>query len=120
MPATPPFDVRPLSRVLKALGDETRLRIVALLSHSELCVCHLVRGLALPQSSTSRHLSVLKAAGLVEARRDGTWVHYRLVPPQNALCRSQVRALVLAFSKQQALSHTVAKLLKSCGPGARR
>ncbi|RKH08934.1 ArsR family transcriptional regulator [Corallococcus praedator] len=118
MPASTPLDVRPLSRALKALGDETRLRIVALLSHSELCVCHLESVLSLPQSNTSRHLSVLKAAGLVEARREGSWVYYRLAPQLDELCGSQVRALVDAFAKRDVLRREVARVLKSCGPDA--
>ncbi|MFP2898660.1 ArsR/SmtB family transcription factor [Corallococcus sp. 4LFB] len=112
------LDVSPLTRVLKALGDETRLRIVALLSHSELCVCHLERALSIPQSNTSRHLSVLKAAGLVEARREGSWVYYRLAPQTDALCASQVQALVAAFAARAALQREVARVLKSCGPDA--
>lgn len=118
MPVTSSVDFRPLSRALKALGDETRLRIVALLSHSELCVCHLETALSLPQSNTSRHLAVLKAAGLVEARREGSWVYYRLAPQTDELCGSQVRALIAAFSKKHELQRAVEKVLKSCGPDA--
>lgn len=63
----------------KALGDPTRLRLFALLGQSkELCVCHLVDTLKLPQSTISRHLSVLRHAGLVETRREGKWVYYHL------------------------------------------
>ncbi|HLM43787.1 MAG TPA: metalloregulator ArsR/SmtB family transcription factor, partial [Myxococcaceae bacterium] len=69
------LDVRQASRFFKALGDETRLRIVALLSHGELCVCHFASALGLNQSTTSRQLSVLRAAGVVEARREGSWVY---------------------------------------------
>ncbi|WP_253996016.1 ArsR/SmtB family transcription factor [Myxococcus qinghaiensis] len=112
------LEVRPLSRTLKALGDETRLRIIALLSHSELCVCHLERALDLPQSNTSRQLAVLKAAGLVESRREGSWVYYRLSPQLDALCDSQVKALVAAFASRDAIRREVARLLKACGPDA--
>ena len=73
-------DVRPWSRLLRAVADETRLRIVALLAEGELCVCHVEAALALPQPTVSRHLGVLRAAGVVDARRDGTWVYYRLAP----------------------------------------
>jgi len=68
-----------LSTSFKALGDPVRLRLFALLGHhEELCVCHLVDALKLPQSTISRHLSVLRHAGLLQARRDGKWVYYRL------------------------------------------
>ncbi len=63
----------------KALADPIRLRIVHLLTcQDELCVCHFVEVLGLPQSSISRHLSTLRSAGLVSSRRDGLWIHYRL------------------------------------------
>ena len=66
----------------KALGDLTRLRLAALLAvNGETCVCHLARALGEPDYKISRHLTVLRAAGLVEARRQGTWMHYRLIEP---------------------------------------
>lgn len=64
---------------LKALADPTRLRIVSLLRHGELCVCDLMESLQLPQSTISRHLSFLKNAGWVSASRDGKWMHYKLL-----------------------------------------
>src|SRR5258706_14927312 len=76
----PRLDMRPISRLFKALGDETRLRIVALLTHGELCVCHLEAALALSQPNASRQLGILRAAAVVEPRRDGSWVYYRLGP----------------------------------------
>ena len=69
-PAVADLDVRSLSRLFRALSDETRLRIVALLTHGELCVCHLESALALSQSNASRQLGVLRAAGVVDNRRD--------------------------------------------------
>ena len=63
---------------LKALSDETRLRILALLGQGELCVCDLMAVLQLPQSTVSRHLAVLKNAGWVTDRRQGLWMYYRL------------------------------------------
>jgi len=67
------------AQVFKALGDPVRLRLFHLLSRKEeLCVCHLTEALGLPQSTVSRHLGVLRNAGLVETRREGKWMHYRL------------------------------------------
>jgi len=67
------------AEVFKALGDPVRLRLFYLLSQGrELCVCHLTEALELPQSTVSRHLAVLRQAGLVDTRRDGKWIHYRL------------------------------------------
>jgi len=65
--------------IFKALGEPVRLRLFALLSVSgEQCVCHLTDALELPQSTVSRHLGVLRHAGLVSTRRDGKWMYYQL------------------------------------------
>lgn len=65
--------------IFKALGDETRLRIMALLlNDQELCVCDIMAALDLPQSTVSRHLSYLRNAGLVDDRRHGVWMYYKI------------------------------------------
>lgn len=66
------------ARIFKTLADETRLRILALLTTGELCVCDLMAALNLPQSTVSRHLATLRNAGLVDDRRQGVWMYYRL------------------------------------------
>ena len=73
--------------IFKALSEPTRLRILGLLTHGELCVCDLKETLALPQSTVSRHMAKLKLAGLVQDRRAGKWVHYRLRRDQSILLR---------------------------------
>jgi len=118
MSAAVTLDVRPVSRLFKALGDETRLRIVALLSHGELCVCHLHDALGLSQPNVSRQLAILRAARIVEDRRDGKWVHYRLLPQPDPDCERQLRSLVRAFAKREVLRGDVARLLKIRGPRA--
>lgn len=117
-PAVSQFDVRPVSRLFKALSDETRLRIVALLSHGELCVCHLESALELSQPAASRHLAVLRNAGVVDTRRDGAWVFYRLVAQSDAASQRQMDALVGVFGKRTVLRDDVKRLLKTRGPGA--
>jgi ArsR family transcriptional regulator len=67
-----------ITRFLDAMTDPTRLRLLRLLRQEELCVCELVDTLRMPQYKISRHLRNLRAVGLVEARRDGRWMHYRL------------------------------------------
>jgi len=68
-----------MAEIFKALGDPVRLRLFQLLaSRDELCVCHLTEALDLPQSTVSRHLGILRHAGLVATRREGKWMHYRL------------------------------------------
>lgn len=116
MSAAASLDVQHASRLFKALGDETRLRIVALLSHGELCVCHLESALELSQPTVSRQLGVLRGAGVVESRREGSWVYYRLASQLDELCRQQLKALVSAFSKREVLREDVVKLLKGRGP----
>ena len=64
--------------MFKALADRTRLRILGLLRAGEICVCDIHESLGLPQPTVSRHLAYLRKTGLVETRRDGLWVHYRL------------------------------------------
>lgn len=62
----------------KAVADPTRIRIAKLLQGGEVCVCQLTTVLGLAPATVSKHLSVLKGAGLVQSRRDGKWVYYRL------------------------------------------
>jgi ArsR family transcriptional regulator len=70
--------LKSLETVMKALADPTRLRIVGLLANGEVCVCDIHESLGIPQPKTSRHLAYLRRSGLVNARKDGLWVHYRL------------------------------------------
>jgi ArsR family transcriptional regulator len=69
----------------KALTNPTRLRILALLGKGELCVCSLVDILGMPQSTVSRHLALLKAAGWIFERRKGVWMYYRLTQEDSPL-----------------------------------
>jgi len=74
--------------VFKALAEPTRLRLLVLLcEHGEVCVCKLAEALETSDFNISRHLGVLRAVGLVAARREGTWMHYRLTEPRSALER---------------------------------
>ena len=68
------------SQVFKALGEETRLKMIGLLKDGELCVCDLMEVLDLAQSTTSRHLAYLKNSGWVVGRREGKWMYYKLHP----------------------------------------
>lgn len=66
------------SEIFGALSDRTRLRLLNLLRGGEVCVCDLVDGVDAPQPTVSRHLAVLRGAGLVAVRKEGLWSHYRL------------------------------------------
>jgi ArsR family transcriptional regulator len=73
--------MRALAHLFRALADETRLEMLALVfAHGELCVCDLEHVLGISQSKSSRHLRYLKNAGLLDDRRAGLWVHYRIAP----------------------------------------
>lgn len=67
-----------MATLFQALGDETRLRILGLLLAGEVCVCDIHETLRIPQPKASRHLAYLRKAGLVDSRREGLWIHYRL------------------------------------------
>ena len=80
-------------RFFRALADLTRLRIVNLLARGSLCVCDIQRILEQPQSSVSRHLALLKAAGLIRDRRDGMRTFYALTTWDTALSRAVLVAI---------------------------
>jgi ArsR family transcriptional regulator len=112
------LDLRPVSRMFKALGDETRLRIVALLTHGELCVCHVEAALGISQPTASRALGVLRSEGIVEASRQGVWVHYKLAAQADPERQMQLRALIKAFARHDVLRRDVEKLVRVRGPEA--
>jgi DNA-binding transcriptional ArsR family regulator len=73
-----------LSYLFKALSEDFRLRVLAMMqTHGELCVCEIERFLVVSQSTASRHLRYLAAAGWVESRREEQWVYYRIADPQD-------------------------------------
>lgn len=107
-----------LSDLFHALGDERRLRIVALLSHGELCVCHLEKALDLSQPDVSRQLGLLRAAGVVQARREGSWMYYSLAEQEHARVKAMLDHVASTFGAEQTMRADHAKLRRSCGPDA--
>jgi ArsR family transcriptional regulator, arsenate/arsenite/antimonite-responsive transcriptional repressor len=91
--------MRQKTAVFKALSNETRLRILILLSRRELCVCEIEEALGLSQSRISRHLTVLRNAGLVADRREGTWIYYRLSSPRDDLERTLQECFATCFNE---------------------
>ena len=79
---------------MKALAEEPRLRILALLAHGRLCVCDLIAVLDLPQSTVSRHLAYLKKTGWLEDERQGTWMYYSFADNGATLHRDLRKALL--------------------------
>jgi len=75
--------------LFKVLSDQTRLRLISILLYNgETCVCRLAKALNEPDFKISRHLGVMRSAGIVKARREGTWMHYRLVEPRSTFEQS--------------------------------
>ena len=88
-----------LEGVFKALADQTRLRILALLGNNEVCVCHIHDSLGLPQPTVSRHLAYLRRSGLVAVRRDGVWMHYQVSRSLDPVIQRVVNAAVDALKE---------------------
>jgi ArsR family transcriptional regulator len=91
-------DLDALTVVYAALADPTRLRILSLLGDEEVCVCHIHASLDVPQPTASRHLAYLRKSGLVEARRDGVWMHYRLATIDNPAIAAVVKGALHALT----------------------
>ena len=96
----------------RALAEETRLRIVMLLLHGELCVCDLMAILNAPQSKLSRHLAYLKHSGIVSGRREGVWMHYSLKIPLNDLYQDQIDLFREKFSALSPFREDKRKMFK--------
>ncbi|MCF7821163.1 MAG: metalloregulator ArsR/SmtB family transcription factor [Mariprofundaceae bacterium] len=98
-----------LVQLFKGLSDPIRLRVVHLLCQKgELCVCHLTEALSLPQSTISRHLSILRNSGLVETERRGKWVYYSM---RDTDCVKTISSLIKADSvENETLQGDLSKL----------
>ena len=99
-----------LQRCFKGLADENRLRIVNLLLHGELCGCDIQYVLNNSQPNVSRHLTYLKNAGLVQDRRDGFRVFYRLAEPQKGMRKQLFEFLRSAFKGDEKLQRDIGQL----------
>ncbi|KUG14359.1 arsenical resistance operon repressor [hydrocarbon metagenome] len=93
--------------VFKALSDETRLRIFLLLGEQELCVCQIQVALAISQTRVSRHLTVLRHAGLVAARREGLWMYYSRAEPESPVIRKFTKNLTTQLESDPDLMASV-------------
>ena len=103
-----------LERFFQALGDNTRLRLLNLMGDQELCVCYFVEILNQPQPKISRHLAYLRNAGIVAARRDGKWMHYRIVMPPNAGAAKVLREILEWLKEEKGMQADRARLSKAC------
>ena len=81
-------------KVMKALADGNRVRIIKMLQVREMCVCELRAALGLAQPSVSKHLRILEEAGLVESRKEGPWVNYRLPDSAESIYAGQLQTFL--------------------------
>jgi ArsR family transcriptional regulator len=102
-----------VDRMFRAFSDRTRLRILHLLRDGELCVCDLIAVLGKPQPTVSRHLSYLRKAGLVTARREGLWQYYALAPARSRFHVKLLDCLASCFGAVPELAQDAGKL-RSC------
>ncbi|MGI4831028.1 MAG: ArsR/SmtB family transcription factor [Janthinobacterium lividum] len=103
-----------MERFFQALGDNTRLRLLNLMSSQELCVCYFVEILGQAQPKISRHLAYLRSAGIVAARREGTWMHYRIVSPAHAGAAKILRQTLDWLHEDRSMQADRSRLSKAC------
>ena len=100
--------------LFKALADSTRLRLINLIGDDEVCVCFFVEVLKINQPKISRHLAYLRRAGVVSARREGKWIHYRIVEPPNLHAANIFRELRTWLANEAAMKSDRARFEKIC------
>ena len=100
--------------LFKALADHTRLRLINLIGDDEVCVCFFVEVLKINQPKISRHLAYLRRVGVVSARREGKWIHYRLVEPPDPHAANIFREVRAALPNDPAMKSDRARLEKIC------
>jgi ArsR family transcriptional regulator len=103
-----------VERFFQALGDNTRLRLLNLMGEQEVCVCYFVEILGAPQPKISRHLAYLRSAGIVAARREGKWMHYRIVMPPHIGAAQILKQTLDWLKEEKAMLADRARLMKAC------
>jgi ArsR family transcriptional regulator, arsenate/arsenite/antimonite-responsive transcriptional repressor len=103
-----------LEHFFQSLGDQTRLRLLNLMGDQEICVCYFVEILGQPQPKISRHLAYLRGAGIVAARREGKWMHYRIVMPPHVGAAQVLRQTLAFLQEEKVMQADRAKLTKAC------
>jgi ArsR family transcriptional regulator len=99
----------------KALADATRLRILGLLLTGEVCVCHIHESLRIPQSKASRHLAYLRRSGLVETRREGLWIHYRMAQLPDPVLQTISQAVAHGLAHMDVVRRDADRLARKNG-----
>jgi len=97
-----------------ALADKTRLRLLNLIRDEEVCVCFFVEALKESQPKISRHLAYLRKAGIVSARKEGKWVHYKIVPPDSSQMRAVLNETLELLETQKEMQSDRQRLVRAC------
>ena len=100
--------------LFKALADPTRLKLINLMRDDEVCVCFFVEVLKTNQPKISRHLAYLRRAGVVSARREGKWMHYRIVEPPDSHAANIFREVRTWLGNDPAMQRDRTRLAKIC------
>jgi len=103
-----------LDLLFRALADPTRLRLLNLIADREICVCYFVEILRISQPKVSRHLAYLRRAGIVASRREGKWMHYRLVAPGDQAAASILSETLKHLKTKPEMRHDVSRLNSAC------
>ena len=103
-----------LALLFAALADRTRLRLLNLMNGKEVCVCYFVEILGQSQPKISRHLAYLRRAGIVAARREGKWMHYKIVVPKHAGAAQILSETLSVLSEDKAMQADQMRLNKAC------
>ena len=103
-----------LTLLFAALADRTRLRLLNLIAGREVCVCYLVEILRQGQPKISRHLAYLRKAGVVAARRDGKWMHYRIEPLESPAAAAILNAVMESFKSDREMQSDLDRLGRAC------
>jgi ArsR family transcriptional regulator, arsenate/arsenite/antimonite-responsive transcriptional repressor len=103
-----------IEELFKALADRTRLRLINLMGDDEVCVCFFVEVLKLNQPKISRHLAYLRKAGVVTARREGKWMHYRIVEPPDPRAANIFREVRASLANDAGMKRDHARLAQIC------
>jgi ArsR family transcriptional regulator, arsenate/arsenite/antimonite-responsive transcriptional repressor len=98
----------------RALADRTRLRLLNLMRSEEVCVCFFVEILKIHQPKISRHLAYLRRAGIVGARREGPWMHYRIVEPADPDAARVLRDTLTWLGNDREMQRDRERLVKVC------
>lgn len=103
-----------METLLSAFSERVRLRILNLIGDTELCVCFFVQALQLPQPTISRHLAYLRKANVVAARRDGLWMHYRVIKPMDPQVAKVFRDVMAWCAEQPDMKKDRTRLAQAC------